>query len=133
MPRELDRQRLGSALLRPLAASACCLVLWGGTGAGLALAARRIPAVFVGLRTLGLDAESTGVLSRALAERLSDDDRFDVALEPKPGLTERCKGDLRCYCEAIRARPSARIIFGNVGRIEAIALLTLINLAYWRS
>lgn len=104
-----------------------CLVLACVLGTTAAHARQKIPASFLGLRTLGLDPQEVESLQGAMRVRLQANAHYHVSLRSDLKLTDRCKADLRCYCRATREqRRVRRVIYGNVGRIEAIYSFELV-------
>lgn len=88
--------------------------------------ASRIPAAYVGLQVLGLEPEQAGAMSRAIAERLGRDERFDVRARPSPELLERCQARTGCYCQAARKLGVSHLIYANAGRIPPLYTFELV-------
>ena len=82
--------------------------------------AEPVRAVFLGMQTVGLDEEVEVALAGALEARFERDPVYAVEVRDDAELAGRCAGDTRCFCEAARELDAARVIYCNIGRIEAI-------------
>ena len=89
-------------------------------------AAARERAFFLGVGTLGIDDEEAAGLAAALQARLESDPRYAVEPRDADALDARCDGDRTCLCRAAREQDAARVVYCNVGRIEAIYTFELV-------